>query len=141
MTTSRHGTTTGVPHGDRGALRGRPGARRPEGGAATAELAVALPSLVLVLALSLAALDLGIAQVRCVDAARIGARLLARGEPTRPVMEEVRGAAPRGARIEVVRADGRVTVSVSAAVPRLLAPLGGVVAPRAVAVARLEAVP
>lgn len=115
--------------------------RSTEQGAATAELAVAVPSLVLVLALSLAALDLGIAQVRCVDAARVGARLLARGEPTGPVLEEVRQAAPRGARVDVARSGGRVTVSVTAGVPRLLAPLGGVEAPRGVAVARLEAVP
>lgn len=115
--------------------------RRWEQGAATAELAVAVPSLVLVLALSLAALDLGIAHVRCVDAARVGARLLARGEPTGPALEEVREAAPRSARVEVGRSRGHVTVTVTARVPRLLAPLGGVETPRGVAVARLEAVP
>ncbi len=47
---------------------------------------MALPSLVLVLAVALAALDLGVAQVRCVDAARLGARLLARGEAAGPVL-------------------------------------------------------
>ena len=119
----------------------RAGARRGERGTATAELAVALPSLVLVLALALAALDLGIAQVRCVDAARTGARLLARGEPAAPVLQEVRGTAPRGARVDVGSANGRVTVTVTGAVPRLLAPLDGLVAPSATAVARLEAVP
>ena len=117
-------------------------APRPrEVGSATAERAVAVPSLVLVLALSLAALDLGIAHVRCVDAARVGARLLARGEPTGPALEEVRGAAPRGARVDVGTSDGRVTVTVTAGVPRLLGSLHAVVAPRGVAVARLEAVP
>lgn len=117
------------------------GSRRPEEGSATAELAVAVPSLVLVLALSLAALDLGIAHVRCVDAARAGARLLARGEPAGPVLEEVRGAAPRGARVDVARSGGRVTVTVTADVPPLLAPLGGVAAPVGSAVARVEAGP
>lgn len=119
----------------------RAGRRRGELGSATAELAVALPSLVLVLALSLAALDLGIAQVRCVDAARTGARLLARGESATPVLREVRAAAPSGSRVEVGSAEGRVTVTVTGVVPRLLAPLRGLVAPRATAVARLEAVP
>ena len=66
------------------------------GEAATAELAVALPALVLVLAVALAGLDLGVAQVRCVDAARVGARLLARGEPPAQPLAEVRAAAPRG---------------------------------------------
>jgi hypothetical protein len=117
------------------------GGRRGEEGAATAELAVALPTLVLVLAVSLAALDLGIAQVRCVDAARVGARLLARGEPAGPALEEVRAAAPRGARVAVGTAEGRVTVTVTGSVPRLLAPLRGPVAPRASAVALVEDAP
>ena len=117
------------------------GARAREQGAATAELAVALPSLVLVLAASLAALDLGIAQVRCVDAARVGARLLARGDPPHQVLDEVRAAAPGGSRVAVTTADGRVTVTVAAALPRLLQPLGSVAAPEATAVARLESVP
>jgi hypothetical protein len=107
----------------------------------TAELAVALPSLVLVLALALAAIDLGIAQVRCVDAARVGARLLARGEPAGPVLAEVGAAGPTGSRVAVRTADGRVTVTVRGSVPRLLVPLEGLVRPQAVAVARLEAGP
>jgi len=108
---------------------------------ATAELAVAVPALVLVLALCLAAVDLGIAQVRCVDAARTGARLLSRGEAPGPVLAEVRTAAPRGASVDVTTTDGRVTVTVTGALPALLTGLGGVAAPRASAVARLEAVP
>lgn len=114
--------------------------RRGEEGAATAELAVAIPSLVLVLALSLAAVDLGLAHVRCLDAARVGARLLARGEPPGSVMDQVRLAAPRSAGVHVGRSSSHVTVTVTARVPRLLAPLGGVAAPRGVAVARLESV-
>ena len=117
------------------------GAHSGERGAATAELAVALPSLVLVLALSLGALGLGIDHVRCVDAARTGARLLARGEPPASVLREVRASAPRGARVEVATTADRVTVTVSGGLPRLLAPFSGLAAPRATAVARLEVVP
>ena len=65
---------------------------------------MALPSLVMVLAVALAAVDLGLAQVRCVDAARLGARLLARGEPEGAVLAEVRAAAPDGADISVASA-------------------------------------
>ena len=117
------------------------GCRPADRGAATAELAVALPALVLVLALALAGLDLGVAQVRCVDAARIGARLLARGDPPGQALEEVRAAAPRGSRVGVEATRERVTVIVTAPVPALLRPLGAVPAPRATAVARLEAPP
>ena len=113
-------------------------APRTERGAATAELAVALPSLVIVLAVALAAVDLGLEQVRCVDAARLGARLLARGEPESSVLAEVRAAAPDGARVTVRTSAGRVTVSVSGVVPAALRPLAGVGAPNASAQALVE---
>ncbi len=112
-----------------------------EHGAATAELAVALPALVLVLSVALAAVDLGLAQVRCVDAARVGARLLARGEPNRAALDEVRAAAPDGARVSVTAEQGAVTVVVTAQVPALLRPLGGLPPPTASARAVLEAAP
>ena len=113
--------------------------RRTEGGAATAELAVALPTLVLVLAVALAAVDLGVAQVRCVDAARLGARLLARGEPAASTLVEVRAAAPEGARVTTAFGQGRVTVVVAGDLPGPLHGLGVVPRPSATAVARLEA--
>jgi hypothetical protein len=109
-----------------------------EGGAATAELAVALPTLVLVLAAALAAVDLGVAQVRCVDAARLGARLLARGEPPAPVLREVRAAAPEGARVTTAFGEGRVVVVVVGLPPGALRGIGLVPRPSATAVARLE---
>jgi Flp pilus assembly protein TadG len=49
-------------------------------GMVTAETAVVLPVLVLVLALCMSAIAAGLAQVRCVDAARAAARELARDE-------------------------------------------------------------
>jgi hypothetical protein len=103
---------------------------------------VALPSLVLVLAVALAAVDLGLDQVRCVDAARLGARLLARGEPAARVLGEVRAAAPHGARATWGTAGARVTVSVTGELPTALRPLGGLVAPpEASASAVIEAAP
>ena len=46
----------------------------------TAELAVAIPAVVLVLAMCLAGVTAGIDQIRCVDAARVAARSAARGD-------------------------------------------------------------
>jgi hypothetical protein len=115
--------------------------RRGERGAATAELAVALPSLVLVLALALGAVDLGLAQVRCVDAARLGARLLARGEAQPSALSAVRAAAPGGATVSVAGAGDRVRVSVAADLPAVLRPLRALSGPAAVAEARIEAAP
>jgi hypothetical protein len=126
---------------ERGAATAEWGAATAERGAATAELAVALPSLVIVLAVALAAVDLGLAQVRCVDAARLGARLLARGEPEGAVVAQVRSAAPDGASVSVTSTDSRVTVLVTSEVPATLRPLGGLAAPTASAEAVLEGVP
>lgn len=108
---------------------------------ATAELAVALPSLVLVLAVALAAVDLGLTQVRCVDAARLGARLVARAEPESVVLGEVRRAAPSGAHVVVARSGDHGTVTVTGRAPAVLRYLGVVDPPRATAVARLESAP
>ena len=120
---------------------GRGAAERAEHGTATAELAVALPSLVVVLAVALAAVDLGLDQVRCVDAARLGARLLARGEPRPEVLAQVRAAAPAGARVSVTSSDSRVSVRITGAVPSALRPLGVVAQPSAFAQAVLERAP
>jgi hypothetical protein len=108
---------------------------------ATAELALALPSLVLVLAVALAAVDLGLAQVRCVDAARLGARLVARGEPRPVVLSEVRRAAPEGAAVVLGSSGGYGSVTVTGRAPALLGVLGVVDPPRATAVATLESAP
>jgi hypothetical protein len=52
----------------------------PERGMVTAELAVALPSVVLVALLALSGVQVAMTQVRCLDAAGVAARLAARGE-------------------------------------------------------------
>jgi hypothetical protein len=101
--------------------RGRPSPAGPSAatgdrGMVTAELALALPALVAVLGVVLAVIAIGLAQVRCVDAAAVAARLAARGEPDRVVRGLALSAAPRGAHLQVA-SDGRVvTASVSAAI-------------------------
>jgi hypothetical protein len=102
---------------------------------------VALPALVLVLGVALAAVDLGIDQVRCVDAARSAARLLARGEDTASVRGRALAAAPEGAQFVVEAGPGTVRVTVSAPLTGRLAGWSGLSGPRAVAVAVTEDLP
>jgi Flp pilus assembly protein TadG len=88
----------------------------------TAETAVVLPVLLLVLAGAVAAVTVVGAQLRCVDAAREGARAAARGETAAAVSRVTADTAPPGA-VTAVADDGediRVTVSAE------IAPLGPV---------------
>ena len=95
--------------------------RRDQRGTATTELAVLAPfALVLVILLVWVA-SLGLTQVRLVDAAREGARLVARGEAEEGAADLVRRLAPAGARVRVQETDGTVTVTVRV---RSRAPLG-----------------
>ena len=86
----------------------------------TAETAVVLPVLLFVLAAAVAAVTLLGAQLRCVDAAREGARAAARGEPDAAVGRLVARLTPDGAtaRVSGVGDEVRVTVTVR------VAPLG-----------------
>jgi hypothetical protein len=98
--------------------------RRPrDAGYATVETALAIPSLLL-LTLALAGVLAGVAtQIRCVDAARIGARAAARGEPAAQVQAAVARASPDST-VRVAKEDGLVHVTVTApvaAVPMLRA--------------------
>lgn len=88
--------------------------RRRDGGTATAELAVVLPVLVLVVGAAMAAVSVLLAQLRCVDAAREGARAAARGEPAEVVRATAGRAAPDGAGVDVAVGDQEVRVTVSA---------------------------
>jgi hypothetical protein len=99
----------------------RPGRRPRETGTVTAELAVALPGVVLLAVLLALTGQAVIAQVRCADAARAGARLAARGEPTSAVLAEAGRRAPPGARTQVSAGAAEVTVVVSY---RLAVPAG-----------------
>lgn len=63
----------------------RRGRRKPDrdAGAVTVEAAIALGAFIAVLAMALGAISAAIDQLRCIDAAREAARLVARGEPAR----------------------------------------------------------
>ena len=74
-------------------------------GAVTAEFAVALPAVLLLLALLLAGASAGVTQLRLEEAARAGARALARGEDPAAVQGIVRTLAGTSATASVA-ADG-----------------------------------
>jgi hypothetical protein len=74
-----------------------------ERGSVTAETAVALPALVVVMAVALWGVSAAAAQVACLDAARAGARAAARGEPEEEVRSAVLDAAPPNARVLLSR--------------------------------------
>ena|SRR5215218_159436 len=88
----------------------------------SAETAVVLPVLLLVLVGAVAAVTVVGAQLRCVDAAREGARAASRGEDPAVVTALVARAAPRGAGSTVSAGGAEVRVTVSARI----APLGPV---------------
>jgi hypothetical protein len=85
---------------------------RDERGGVTAELAIGLVAVVTVLGAVLAVGAAGLAQLRCADAARAGARAAALGEPDADVRSTAVRVAGAGAAVEVARADGWVTVVV-----------------------------
>ena len=109
---------------------------RRDSGAATAELAVVLPVLVLLIAAGMSAVSVFLAQLRCVDAAREGARAAARGERDAAVRSAAVRSAPDGAAVRVRTQGGdiEVTVSATGAAGGLLGPLQV----EAVAIARRE---
>ncbi|MGW2253537.1 TadE family type IV pilus minor pilin [Kitasatospora sp. NPDC001660] len=93
--------------------RGRGRSRvRGDAGFVTAETAVAMPALVLLAVLLIWGVLAAAAQIRCVDAARAGARAAARGEVG--AAEVAREAAPPGAQVEVALAADTVRVTVEA---------------------------
>lgn len=81
---------------------------------ATAEFAVVLPAIVLVLALSLGAMGLALDQIRCVDAARAGARAASRGDSYRAVTLVAARAAPSHSVVSMTTTSDLVRVSVVA---------------------------
>ena len=88
--------------------------RRRDGlGSVTAEMAVLLPTLVLVAAALAWLVGVGVAQVQCVDAARDAARALARAEPTVVATELARQSAPEGAQVSLARDGDLVQVQVT----------------------------
>ncbi|NYF98743.1 TadE family type IV pilus minor pilin [Janibacter cremeus] len=90
----------------------------------TAELALTFPAVIVVLVICLSALAWGVDQVRCVDAARVAVREVARGESTVRAVRDAQQTAPESATIEVSRAGADVSVAVAAPAPVGLAWIG-----------------
>lgn len=80
----------------------------------TAELAVAMPAVVVVLAVALFTFGLAVDELRCVDAARAGARAAARGDAPGEATAVARRAAPTGSQVRLAMQGSTVTVTVSA---------------------------
>jgi len=94
-----------------GGARPPPRPRRDDG-TVTAETAVVLPALVVVLVLCLWSVTVVGQQLRCIDAARTGARALARGESSALARAAAQQAAPDGAIVTLRSADGLAVVEV-----------------------------
>jgi hypothetical protein len=97
-----------------------------------------LPVLALLLAVGLWSVAVAGAQLRCVDAARDGARAAARGESDAIVVAALTAAAPRGAQIDVQHDGSRVVVVVSARVGGGLGALAAIAAPTVTATAAAD---
>ncbi len=100
--------------GARAVVRSHRGARERERGMVSAELAAAVPALLLVLVVGLTAVRLGVDEVRCVDAARLAARALARGDSQEVAVGLAVRAGPGGSAVTVRAAGAEVDVEVTA---------------------------
>lgn len=116
-----------------------PPPHEPERGAVTVEAALALCSLLAVLALVLAGVSAVAAQLRCVDAAREAARLTARGQRER-AEDLARRIAPQGAVVTIRVHGDEILARVSAKPVARLLP-GVDVSAEAVSVAEPEYLP
>lgn len=108
----------------------RGGAARQKGaaslrGSVTAEFAVAVPAVILLLGILLGAVSAAVCQIRVEEAARAGARAVAKGEDPAKVAREVERVAGPGAEHSIDASVGVVTVQVSAAVPGPVAAVAG----------------
>lgn len=79
----------------------------------TAEVATALPALVLVTVAVIWTIAVGLAQLRCADAAREAVRAAARGDGAEVIHQVAGAVAPAGATVAVTESDGLVVVEVS----------------------------
>lgn len=96
-----------------------PGSCALDGGMVTAEFAVALPAFVLVVLAALSGVAVMTAQLRCVDAAAVAARMAARGDSSSLVQATALSGAPGSAQIDVVTTTSLVTATVRAQVSPL----------------------
>jgi hypothetical protein len=122
----QHRSPSGREAGSRvqGKARGTVSQRGKTRGAVTAEFAVALPAVLLLLAMLLAGSAAGITQLRLQDAARAGARALARGEDSAAVDGIVRKLAGPSASSAVLSGGEWMSVIVS---DRAAGPLGRII--------------
>lgn len=107
----------GERSGEGSGQRAGPTGRGSDRGAVTAEAAMTIPVLVVFTLALLWALMAAAAQIRCVDAARAGARAAARSEPEAQVREAALSAAPGRAAVEVRRTGALWRVRVTAPTP------------------------
>ena len=75
---------------------------------------MALPALLVVLAVAVAVLISVGAQLRCVDASRAGARVVARGDTDAVATQAAQALAPKGAQVRIARRGPEVEVRVEA---------------------------
>ncbi|HET6286632.1 MAG TPA: TadE family type IV pilus minor pilin [Amycolatopsis sp.] len=85
----------------------------PDRGSVTVEAALGIGALTFVSVLLFAGIGIAADQLRCTDAAREAARLLARGQPAR-AEQAVREIAPPDARLDVVREGDTISAGVDA---------------------------
>jgi hypothetical protein len=97
-----------------------------------------LPVLALLLAVGLWSVAVASAQLRCVDAARDGARAAARGESDSMVLAATTAAAPPGAQIDVHHDGSGIVVVVSTRVGGGLGPLAAIAVPTVSATAAAD---
>jgi hypothetical protein len=96
-----------------------PAAARGDAGMVTAEFAVALPAFVVVVIAALCGVAVVTAQLRCVDAADVAARMAARGDSPAVVRATALAGAPGSAQLDVVTSAQTVTATVRARVSPL----------------------
>jgi hypothetical protein len=85
----------------------------------TAEFAVALPAFVVVVLAAVFGVAVVMAQLRCVDAAAIAARMAARGDDVAQVRATSLASAPGRARLDITQSSEFVTATVRATVSPL----------------------
>lgn len=88
--------------------------RRGDRGSVTAELALALPSLILVLAVGLWLQSAVALKARCLDAARAGARAAARGDSDALIRRALAADLPSAAGVSISRSGRQVTILITA---------------------------
>jgi hypothetical protein len=108
---SRSGPAPTAPVAARGVVT-VPGGR--DRGAITAELALAMPAVVMVVAVLLVTASAATVQLRCADGARAAARVAALGESDAVVADVARRVAGSGVTVVVDRAGTWVDVTVAA---------------------------